>query len=63
MIEGLEISDATKEGKSIKVITNTGEVSDVIKDIVEAQEDMEDYIDSIDNDLSELEDEVYGADF
>ena len=24
---------------------------------------MEDYIDSIDNDLSELEDEVYGADF
>ena len=37
--------------------------SDLMDAIVEAQEDIEDYIAFIDEDLSDVEEELYGVDF
>lgn len=64
LIEGLDISEATKEGKAIKVITEIlTEMANEVEEISNTQEDIQDYIDSIDEDLSDLEEEVYGEDF
>lgn len=64
LIEGMEISENTKEGKAIKVISEVlKEMVQTIEQIIETQEDMQDYIDSIDEDLSDIEEEVYGEDF
>lgn len=64
LIEGLEIGEGTKEGKAIKVIADVlREIAQAVEELVEAQEDTQDYIDSIDEDLADLEQEVYGDDF
>lgn len=64
LVEGLDITDSTKEGKAIKVISDVlKEMACAIEELAEAHEDLEDYIDSIDDDLSDVEDEVYGEDF
>lgn len=64
LVEGLDISDSTKEGKAIKVIAGIlKEVAQAITDIALTQEDIQDYIDCIDDDLADLEENVYGDDF
>jgi DNA-directed RNA polymerase subunit delta len=64
LVEGLDISDATKEGKAIKVIADIlKEIAQAITDIALTQEDIQDYIDCIDDDLADLEEEVYSDDF
>ena len=58
--DGLELDDS-REGKVI------GEMLKVLEDVAEQlaflqgqQEDLEDYLESIDSDLADLEDDVYG---
>lgn len=64
LIEGLGISDETKEGKAIKVMAGIlEEMAYAISDILEVQEEIEEYIDCIDDDLADLEEEVYIGDF
>ncbi len=59
LLEGLNISDESKEGKAIKVMADIlEEMAYVITDVLEAQEEIEEYIDCIDDDLADLEDEV-----
>lgn len=60
LLEGLDISDATKEGKAIEVIAEIlEEIAYAISDVVETQEDIQDYISCIDEDLADLEEKVY----
>ena len=64
LVEGLEISEATKEGKAIKAIADVlKEMADAITDIALTQDDIQEYVDCIDDDLAELEEEVYSDDF
>lgn len=63
LIDGLSLEDDSKEGKAIRVIADIlEEMAYVISDLVEAQKQLEEYIDSIDDDLADLEDEVYADD-
>ena len=64
LLDGLEISDATKEGKAIKAVAEVlNQIADALTDLAYAQEDILDYVDCIDEDLAVLEDEVYGERF
>ena len=63
LVEGLEISEATKEGKAIKVVAEVlKEMAQAIEELTESQDDLQDYVDSLDEDLADLEEEVYGDD-
>jgi Zn finger protein HypA/HybF involved in hydrogenase expression len=63
LIDGLNIADDTKEGKAISVAADIlEEIAYVISDLIEAQKQLEEYIDCIDDDLADLEDEVYVGD-
>ncbi|MGI6685059.1 MAG: CD1247 N-terminal domain-containing protein [Bacillota bacterium] len=60
LAEGLDVSDATKEGKIIKQIINVLEgVALSIDDLRMQQADMETYLESIDDDLNDLEEDFY----
>ena len=64
LIDGLSISDDSKEGKAIRVVADIlEEIAYVISDLIEVQKQLEEYIDCIDDDLADLEDEVYLGDF
>jgi len=64
LLDGLDIADDSKEGKAISVIADIlEEVAYVISDLIEAQRQLEEYIDCIDDDLADLEDEVYRRGF
>lgn len=60
---GLDLSTESKEGKLLKgIIEVLDEFADSVGSLEEAQEQMEDYLDSIDEDLYHLEDEIYEGD-
>lgn len=60
---GLELNAESKEGKLIKgIIEVLDDFADSVGSLEEAQEQMEDYLDSIDEDLYHLEDEIYEGD-
>ncbi|TEB08956.1 hypothetical protein Pmgp_03501 [Pelotomaculum propionicicum] len=60
---GLDFNADSKEGKLLKgIIEVLDEFADSVVDLEEAQEQMEDYLESIDEDLYHLEDEVYEED-
>lgn len=60
LAEGLGISDETKEGKVIKQIIDVLEGMMLSIDDLKAQQaDMETYLESIDDDLNDLEDDFY----
>lgn len=60
---GLDISTESKEGKLFQgIIEVLDEFADSIGSLEEAQEQMEEYLDSIDEDLLNLEDEIYESD-
>lgn len=57
--EGLNINNTTKEGKLITEIIGTlEEFADVIDNIAEEQDELTEYVESIDEDLMELEDDL-----
>lgn len=60
---GLDLNTESKEGKLLKgIIEIMDEFADSVGGLEEAQEQMEDYLESIDEDLSHLEDELYEDD-
>lgn len=60
---GLDLSAESKEGKLLKgIIEVLDEFADSVGTLEEAQEQLEDYLDSIDEDLYHLEDEIYEGD-
>jgi len=63
LTEGLGISDETKEGKVIKQIIEVLEgMALSIDDLKMQQADMETYLESIDDDLNDLEEDFYDDD-
>lgn len=57
---GLDIGAESKEGKLLQgIIEVLDEFADSVGSLEETQEEMEDYLDSIDEDLFHLEDEIY----
>lgn len=63
LAEGLEIEEESKEGKLLLHIVDTlEEFADVIGEVAEDYEDLEEYVSYIDEDLSDVEDELYGFD-
>ena len=60
LAEGLEISTETKEGKIIhKIVDVLESFADAIVDLDEEQADLVEYVESIDEDLSDVEDDIY----
>lgn len=63
LAEGLGISDESKEGKVItQIIDVLEEMALIITDLEMQQSEMEDYLEGIDDDLSDLEDDFYDDD-
>lgn len=60
LAEGLEISKETKEGKVIhKIVEVLESFADVIVDLEEEQADLIEYAESIDEDLADMEEDIY----
>ena len=60
LAEGLEISTESKEGKMIHKIVEVLEVfADAIVDLDEEQSELSEYVESIDEDLADIEDDIY----
>ncbi|GAB4266841.1 CD1247 N-terminal domain-containing protein [Thermincola ferriacetica] len=63
LAEGMDIDDGSKEGRILAgIIDVLGEMAEQIEDIEAAQSDLEDYVESIDEDLYNLEGDMHGAD-
>lgn len=61
LAEGLDIDESTKEGRLLMHIIDTLEdFSDAISELYEEQVELEEYVDAIDEDLTEVEDELFG---
>ena len=60
LADGLGVDDTTKEGKLLLHIIDTlEEFADVLADTIDDQLELEEYVNFIDEDLSDLEEEVY----
>lgn len=60
LAEGLEISKETKEGKIIhKIVEALESFADAIVELEEEQTDLVEYVESIDEDLADVEDDIY----
>lgn len=60
LADGLGVDETTNEGKLlIKIIDVLGEFTEVLDEIVEDQVGLEEYVSFIDEDLSDVEDELY----
>ena len=60
LAQGLDIQESTKEGKVFSgIIEILGEMAGQLEDIEDAQSDLEEYVETIDEDLYELEDEFF----
>ena len=61
LMEGLEISDETKEGKVLKAMYDLlAEVCDTVSDLDDDMDQVYDELDAMDEDMDELEKYVYG---
>lgn len=59
--DGLDINEKTDEGKLLKKIVEAmEEIADAVSDIASDQEDLYNQVEAIDEDLGELEEEIYG---
>ncbi|MCT8976039.1 hypothetical protein N4T77_05455 [Clostridium sp. CX1] len=64
LVDGLDIDKNTKEGRVLVEIVNVlKDMAEEMSDISEAQIDMEQYIDAIDEDLAELQDGIYDNEY
>ena len=60
LCDGMELSKESKEGKVLAAVIETlDEFADAIVELYEEQQELSEYVDSIDEDLSEIEDELY----
>ncbi len=63
LADGLGVEDTSKEGKLLLHIVDTmQEFVDVLDDSIENQLALEEYVEFIDEDLAEVEDDIYGCD-
>lgn len=63
LAEGLSLDESTKEGKILSAIIDLlGDITEEICDIEDSCDDMSEQIDAVDEDLSSLEDIIYGDD-
>lgn len=63
LADGLGIDESTKEGKLLlHIIETLEEFADVLDETLQNQADLEEYVNFIDEDLADVEDEVYGTD-
>lgn len=63
LADGLGVDENTNEGKLIShIIDVLGEFAEVLDEVIEDQRDLEEYVNFIDEDLADVEDEVYDAD-
>ena len=61
MMEGMQFNADSNEGKLlIKIVELLGEMADEVEVIGEAQDELGDYVDDIDEDLADLEDALFG---
>lgn len=61
LAEGMNIKDDTNEGKLLlKMLDVLGEMAGEIKRLSDAQEEMSEYVESIDDDLADIEETLYG---
>lgn len=61
--DGLDINEKTDEGKLLKkIIEALEDISDAICDLAQDHDELCEQVDAIDEDLGELEDEIYGDD-
>lgn len=61
LIDGMEFDKTSKEGKALSVIAEIlEEMVDLIGDIDDEQAEMEEYLDLMDEDLSNVEEELFG---
>jgi hypothetical protein len=64
LAEGMQISDATNEGKLLKAIIEVlDDVALAVDDIEEVQEQLSEQIDNMDEDLAEIEAEIFDEDY
>lgn len=60
LTQGLNVSDASSEGKLIlNIIDVLDDMAEEIENVNMVHEDLEDYVETIDEDLTDLEEEVY----
>jgi hypothetical protein len=63
LTEGLGVDDSTKEGKVLVQIIETLEAfTNVLEDVIDDQADLEEYVNFIDEDLADVEEDFYGDD-
>ncbi|NLY08986.1 MAG: hypothetical protein GXZ11_03675 [Tissierellia bacterium] len=63
LADGLDINEKSNEGRILLELVDLIDViAEMMADTIEAQMDLEEYVDLLDEDLSELEDEVYDFD-
>lgn len=63
LAEGLGIDESSKEGKLLLHIVDTLEdFADALAETIENQVDLEEYVNFIDEDLADLEEDIYGED-
>lgn len=61
LAEGLSIEESSKEGKLlVQIIDILEDFADAIDEVQENQEEIEDYVGTMDEDLSDVEDDLYG---
>ncbi len=63
LAEGLGVAESSKEGKVLVQIIETLEAfTDILDDVIEDQLDLEEYVNFIDEDLADVEEDLYGDD-
>ncbi|WP_326908292.1 CD1247 N-terminal domain-containing protein [Sedimentibacter sp. MB31-C6] len=61
LADGLDVKDDTKEGKLFNALLEVvEEIADGMSDIVEEQEEMNEFLDLVDEDLTTVEEELFG---
>lgn len=64
LAEGLGVDESSKEGKLLLHIVDALEdFADVIGETIEDQMDLEEYVNFIDEDLADIEEDIYGEEF
>ncbi len=63
LADGLGVDENTKEGKLLlHIVDILEEFADVMDETIDNQVELEEYVNFIDEDLADVEDELYGSD-
>lgn len=63
LAEGLGVAESSKEGKVlVQIIEVLESFTNVLDDLIEDQMDLEEYVNFIDEDLADVEEDIYGED-